>query len=67
MKLFIIGNGFDLEHNLPTSFENNFKSIAEKNEQITDFWDMYQSSNPNIGSDFENCLAHPNFNDLVDN
>lgn len=64
VKLFIIGNGFDLEHNLPTSFENNFKSIAEKNEQITDFWDMYQSSNPNIWSDFENCLAHPNFNDL---
>jgi hypothetical protein len=64
VKLFIIGNGFDLEHNLPTHFKNNFKSIAEENEQTTDFWDIYQSSNSDIWSDFENCLAHPDFNEL---
>lgn len=64
MRLFIIGNGFDLEHELPTHFKKNFKSIAEGNEQRTDFWDIYQSSNSDIWSDFENCLAHPDFNEL---
>ena len=64
MKLFIIGNGFDLAHGLPTSFNPDFKNITEVHEQISDFWDIYQSVNSNIWSDFENCLAHPDFNQL---
>lgn len=64
MKLFIIGNGFDLAHGLPTSFNPDFKNITEVHEQISDFWDIYQSINSNIWSDFENCLAHPDFNQL---
>ena len=64
MRLFIIGNGFDLAHGLPTSFNPDFKNITEIHEQISDFWDIYQSVNSNIWSDFENCLAHPDFNQL---
>ena len=63
-RLFIIGNGFDLEHDLPTNFDPHFKTIAESIEQIDYFWDMYQSQQVDIWSDFENCLAHPDFNEL---
>lgn len=64
MKLYIIGNGFDLEHNLPTSFVNHFKPIAVSKESVRNFWDLYQSQCPDIWSDFENNLAHPDFNQL---
>ena len=64
MRLFILGNGFDISHNLPTRFDSDFKKIAKKNE-IVDFWEeVYQTQNKNIWSDFENSLAHPDFNSL---
>lgn len=63
-KIFIIGNGFDLAHNLPTKYNPDFKSIAERIEQISYFWDIYQSQVAEIWSDFENCLAFPDFNNL---
>lgn len=63
-RLFIIGNGFDLAHKLPTHYENNFKIIAEKNESVMEFWELYSFEGPKIWSDFENCLAHPDFNTL---
>ena len=63
-RLFVIGNGFDLEHDLPTSYKHHFKKIAEKNEQINYFWDIYQSREPDIWSDFEHSLANPDFNTL---
>lgn len=63
-KIFIIGNGFDLAHSLPTKYNPDFKSIAEGIEQISYFWDIYQSQVAEIWSDFENCLAFPDFNNL---
>lgn len=63
-RLFIIGNGFDIEHGLPTKFDPHFKNIAQTVEQIDYFWDIYQSQQVDIWSDFENCLAHPDFNAL---
>ena len=63
-KLFIIGNGFDREHKLPTAYDPHFKEIAEKIEQISYFWDIYQSREVDIWANFENCLAHPDFNSL---
>ncbi len=62
-KLFIIGNGFDIAHNLPTRFDPDFKSIALKCEQ-DNFWDLYQSREGDIWSDFENLLGRPDFNSL---
>ncbi len=32
-KLYIIGNGFDLAHELPTSYNKNLKPILEKNDK----------------------------------
>ena len=63
-RLFIVGNGFDLAHKLPTSYPDHFKKIAESNESITNFWDIYQTEKPNIWSDFEYCLGRPDFNSL---
>ncbi|RHV56751.1 hypothetical protein DXB22_22195 [Clostridiaceae bacterium OM02-2AC] len=62
-KLFILGNGFDLAHNLPTRFNPDFKNIAQKFEQ-DNFWDLYQSREYDIWSDFENLLGCPDFNTL---
>ncbi|EHJ52715.1 Uncharacterised protein [Streptococcus macacae NCTC 11558] len=47
-KLFIIGNGFDLAHGLPTKFDPDFKKIAENNEVDPSFWELYQSQTANI-------------------
>lgn len=63
-RLFIIGNGFDLSHNLPTKFNPDFKRIAESFEQNSEFWNMYQTEEKDIWADFENCLAKPDFNSL---
>lgn len=65
-KLFIVGNGFDIEHGLPTKFNPDFKEIAEKNEQNKNFWEIYQSCNNDIWSDFEHSLANPDFNNLIE-
>lgn len=62
-KLFIIGNGFDIAHGLPTRFDPDFKNIALKYEQ-GNFWDLYQSRKDDIWSDFENLLGCPDFNSL---
>lgn len=62
-KLFVIGNGFDLAHNLPTRFDPDFKNIAKKYDQ-DNFWDLYQSRENDIWSDFENLLGHPDFNTI---
>ena len=63
-RLFIIGNGFDRDHSLPTAYNPHFKEIAERTEQTSYFWDIYQSREVDIWADFENCLAHPDFNSL---
>lgn len=62
-KLYIIGNGLDLAHNLPTRFDPNFKNIAMEYEQ-DNFWDLYQSCENDIWSDFENLLGCPDFESL---
>lgn len=62
-QLFIIGNGFDLAHNLPTRFSPDFKNIAMRHEPNC-FWDFYQSNKDDIWSDFENLLGCPDFNSL---
>lgn len=62
-KLFIIGNGFDLAHNLPTKFNPDFMNFARRYEQ-DNFWDLYQTREDNIWSDFENLLSYPDFNIL---
>ena len=62
-KLFIIGNGFDLAHNLPTRFDPDFMNFSRKYEQYN-FWDLYQTREDSIWSDFENLLSYPDLNNL---
>jgi hypothetical protein len=63
-KLFIIGNGFDIAHGLPTRFNPDFKKIAESNESNSYFWDLYQTEVADIWSEFEYCLGRPDYNSL---
>jgi hypothetical protein len=63
-RLFIIGNGFDLAHGLPTRFDPDFKEIAAGGESDDRFWDLYQSDEAEIWSDFERLLAKPDFDKL---
>jgi len=62
-KLFIIGNGFDIAHKLPTKYDPDFKNIAGKYEQ-DNFWELYQTRENEIWSDFENLLGSPDFNTI---
>ena len=62
-KLYIIGNGFDLAHNLPTKYDPDFMNFAKKNEP-DNFWDIYQTRENEIWSDFENLLGCPDFGTL---
>ena len=64
MRLFIVGNGFDLDHGIPSRYNPDFKNIAERIEPISYFWDIYQSQRADIWADFENLLANPDFNNL---
>ena len=66
MRLYIIGNGFDMAHNLPTSYEAfcNFM----KGNQHNDYERLGHlfSDNPDwLWSDFENNLAKLNIEKLV--
>lgn len=64
-KLYVIGNGFDLAHKIPSTFNPDFKNIALKYESgYPCFWDLYQTENEDIWSDFENLLGRPDFNIL---
>ncbi len=64
-RLIIIGNGFDLMHGLPTSFTENFKSIAQDFEQGSEFWDYYGHGD-DLWSSFEVSLGSPDFNELFE-
>lgn len=64
-KLYVIGNGFDLAHNIPSTFNPDFKNIALKYESGHPcFWDLYQTEDEDIWFDFENLLGRPDFNIL---
>jgi len=64
-RLIIIGNGFDLMHDLPTSFTENFKPIAQYFEQESGFWDYYGHGD-DLWSNFEIALGNPDFNELFE-
>lgn len=77
MKLFIIGNGFDLSHDLPTSYydfleylvENNKNSLVDALEQITGFqrailWSNFEENLGEIRPDFYIDIATQQRNDM---
>lgn len=56
-KLYIIGNGFDLWHGLPTSY-SNFHKFAEKTFEKIEIYYSFCISKENPWSDFENALGY---------
>ncbi len=64
MRLYIIGNGFELAHNLKTSYMDFKKYIEQKyNEFYKELIDIYDDSR--LWSDFERTLGEPKV-DVVD-
>ena len=65
MKILLIGNGFDLEHNLPTSYKN-FLEFCKRTDRIftcvdTVTNDEYKRNNLdgwNVDDSIKNALFH---------
>ena len=62
-KLYIIGNGFDIAHNLQTRY-SDFKNYTKKNnrdlyDKLNSIYDEYE-----LWNDFEQALGNPNMEEL---
>lgn len=59
MKLYIIGNGFDLHHSLKTSYCDFCRYLKEHDRDLFDNLEKYIFHDPNVTSwsNFEECLA----------
>lgn len=62
--LFIIGNGFDLMHGIPSSYWDFQKSLGKHNE-LRYYLETYIKCD-NLWSDFENNLAHLDAGAMLD-
>ena len=56
--LHILGNGFDLAHGLPTSFDPDLRRLAARNERYADEWESYYGFGE-LWADVEVNLASP--------
>lgn len=56
--LFVLGNGFDLQHRLPTRYDPHLKDLAIKAERFPGEWESY-SIEGDLWSDVEERLARP--------
>lgn len=56
--LFVLGNGFDLHHSLPTKYDPDLKRLAIKAERFLGEWERYSIAG-DLWSDVEDQLAHP--------
>jgi hypothetical protein len=56
--LFVLGNGFDLHHSLPTKYDPDLKRLAIKAERFPGEWESYSIAG-DLWSDVEDQLAHP--------
>lgn len=58
-RLIILGNGFDLYHNLPTSYTNHLVPILENNDEelFYKLTRLYFNTDIDLWSDFENLIG----------
>lgn len=63
IRLFVIGNGFDLAHKLPTSISCDFKNVAMSLDG-GDFWSLYSFDENKLWSEFESALSKPEIESL---
>ena len=59
-KFYVIGNGFDLFHNLPTSYEHFYRFAEELLDEISKYYNLTISNN-GLWGDFENDLGKFNW------
>jgi hypothetical protein len=66
MKLYIIGNGFDLYHDIKSSYYN-FRDFLKKNDpEVYEVVDKYLGGIENFWSEFEKNLAYLDEDTLLD-
>lgn len=68
-KLFIIGNGFDLYHDLPTSYNDFHKFVIENHQDLENTFEEYfklTSYENYLWKDFENDLSTFNWKAFFD-
>jgi hypothetical protein len=58
MKLFIIGNGFDISHNIPCKYSHFYEYLEENRTDILDIMEKfyYIDNDSDLWSDFEKSL-----------
>lgn len=68
-KLYIIGNGFDKYHNLPTGYDCFHKFVLDNHPDLEDYFDEYFQLRTNkycLWSDFESDLGTFNWKSFFD-
>ena len=58
MKLFVIGNGFDISHGIPCKYSDFYHYLNENREDILEIMEKYYyvDSDSELWSDFESSL-----------
>jgi hypothetical protein len=56
--LYIIGNGFDLHHGIPSRYSDFGRFLADKDKEAFGFMERYFPVDDDCWTDFENGLAH---------
>ncbi|MGQ7023458.1 AbiH family protein [Vibrio cholerae] len=65
MKLYIIGNGFDLYHNIPSSFQHFKDFVFNSNQELFDAVERYLPVSNNW-SDLESSLADVDVDGIIE-
>ncbi|GHX02067.1 bacteriophage abortive infection AbiH family protein [Vibrio cholerae] len=65
MKLYIIGNGFDLYHNIPSSFQHFKNFVFNSNQELFDAVERYLPVSNNW-SDLESSLADVDVDGIIE-
>ncbi len=63
--LYVLGNGFDLHHGLPTSYKEHLKPLACKAERFPGEWESY-SFDGDLWSNVEELLARPDLDVVLE-
>ncbi len=63
-KLYILGNGFDLWHGLPTNYRDFYEFATDLLNEVESYFDINLSAVSNPWHDFENCLGTFNWRHL---
>lgn len=61
VKLFILGNGLDLNHKLPTNYHPDFYDAAQRKGAIDFFRKCFDVENIDLWNNFEKSLSECDF------